>query len=1439
MKKKYLMIIQFIVLLIIVIGFVLYVFSKKTDIFDKEGFQNSEEYKSDFFDIKYEYYTLNKEESPAKVEVNQDILILDVGGAFGQVDISKMPWDSENKELSRDEVLWGSVPSDATIALFKKIYLANQLQDLNSLPFHDDTNEFHYEDPMFQYGTNNTSEAAAFQAANAVTQFAAPLIFGYIIGDRIEEAIRTKLETSIKRARLNAQLKGVESKPLRKIDVKRYKKAKLGGAISAAKKGETVTFFENTGFKRGKIGSVKAGQTVLKSADDVVPPKGFFKKIFAIIKKIFINKGTKLVAKGILVSIVVSTSLAWIPVVGQILDAAYNFIVTPLLILLSLPNGPITKAMDKWADSEGTCPTGSISLDQILPPGAEMLVAMIPILGDILDLFYPYLCSEIGTGLLVTKGPYNSPKYMDYPWLSTYFWNWPNYNGRYKTPVVQGKYLPTELMPSQPGYMGSLAKTTGANASYDLYNTPYNWTYGPYLNFDEFITSDPVRFDQVNKKLVAFQAQYDTQKFFPNNIFPSGSKFFYADFSDPNMLVDMAQFYYNFSIRNPTINEDNTVSVEIISKINYVIASSLYTCDVECEILNVTYDPSNGKSYNEYVTLNHDRRFYFAVDYTQEAPYYWENTATPGWATLDDKYDNAIYNLNEYLHRYNTFKPSEEVTPTVFIAAYEQIQNTSNTLSNIIASSNYTQDDYNIFNSNYLMAQSNYNDLIGIILKPTTTSGFDTQYRTRLDFRVSTVVGIKDELWNLQKGLNPISVSYEHPQYKLYGCTHLDDTAGSAYPPDIASLQDDSRKRVNFDVLPYLLRCANTFIDTNKCIDLSNVEQVIKMYKTQYPNKDIKSIVNIKAQGKNTCQFTWDEVNTGQNNLTRKEYKILYQTDLSSCTFCLPETLIAEGSSELPAIESIKMYKNTITDPISQQYNNDYNTRLGYKKAYYFQPTVTLSGPTSNIRNVTFSKVDNVDIIPRFDPNTFAQLPELVRPKKPIRISYPKPPESHLWKNSNDVCSNPDTLNKFILDYNNTNPSNKILSIIKAYTSDSNTCDLEVDLLYKYSENSNTVQRRTLSFNVKENVNEAFENIYTYDSLNNTDGLNIQAKTPNLNPPYSETGVTYGKPYNDKFNPTVISNISYFNNDLVTDFTKNTSGIVKNTRDLLIDLKGAQFLGDDSINCKKKCDDPEIMQRIMEQYNNDNKSKGRYDQENYKMYTIFKSATESADKCHIYFAQTNDYYADYYATNRISSNNYISESRPALRSVSMKQLPVTCDFVPVAGQTYIDISATDIALQSGIDTYASDSNFYTSSREDCTNLNCLDTSLISAAIEDYQNISGSIVTNVMKTIKVGNDTCDYNIIQDLNFQGDIVPDIESILRVRYKYPIYNKTNQNCASFTYEPAKTYDEETYKSDTFELQFAGNLDASDPKASPILSYLDTTNSTATLANAIQNVV
>lgn len=72
----------------------------------------------------------------------------------------------------------------------------------------------------------------------------------------------------------------------------------------------------------------------------------------------------------------------------------------------------------------------------------------------------------------------------------------------------------------------------------------------------------------------------------------------YCNFADPVMLNRMAQFYYDNAMLNPQINEDGTITIQMITGFVGVTASSELSCDVICTIKFVTYDPITGGNYS-------------------------------------------------------------------------------------------------------------------------------------------------------------------------------------------------------------------------------------------------------------------------------------------------------------------------------------------------------------------------------------------------------------------------------------------------------------------------------------------------------------------------------------------------------------------------------------------------------------------------------------------------------------------------------------------------------------------------------------------------------------------------------------------------------------------------------------------------------------------------
>lgn len=97
----------------------------------------------------------------------------------------------------------------------------------------------------------------------------------------------------------------------------------------------------------------------------------------------------------------------------------------------------------------------------------------------------------------------------------------------------------------------------------------------------------------------------------------------WVDFANINMLNKMAQFYYDASRKCVSTTNDGMITFEYISKFYGLISTTELTCDVQCEISQITIDPASGIKICETIvpvdggvitTMHHDRRFYFFKD---------------------------------------------------------------------------------------------------------------------------------------------------------------------------------------------------------------------------------------------------------------------------------------------------------------------------------------------------------------------------------------------------------------------------------------------------------------------------------------------------------------------------------------------------------------------------------------------------------------------------------------------------------------------------------------------------------------------------------------------------------------------------------------------------------------------------------------------------------
>ena len=1417
----------------------------------KEAFQvgPKPDIKSVFFDLSANFYNLREDEKPPSDKTPPDQVMLNIGGAFGDFDASRIPWDAENRAYLPSDALWGVVSQQATAALFNKMNDIKQTADVGKLPFNEEKKKFTYESPLFMTSASTQEEKIGLEAAEQIVNLAYPIVYELMARGELISTLKMLGKGTVSLGKMlgkvltiNGRLTQAAAKGLMLAGV--LSKTVDKAALKAADKlvGEAA---EKVGAevaeKAGAKGSAKATAAVAAKAGAEVGQEVAEKmsaKIGAKIAKIMGSVAMKTVGKVIQGFAISFVSLGAIPVIGPNLDIIYMAIVMPLMMVLTM-GGIIDGALEKVADTEGCCPPNSVPLNELLPEAGQMIISNIPIIGDILSLFFPYVCSMNGSGALVYKSVLTQPKWMEYSWLSCYYLQWPEYSCRIggRSRVNGKKYI------GGPSPRYDWNNGLGSAAPYTL----LTW-----------IADNQGQYCQTIRKFVGGQID-DSEK---QCVFPLPSmNFFYADFSESLMLKDMGIFYYNWALKNPTINNDGTITVEYISKINYVAASSLYTCDVMCEMIAVTFNPITGEDYSETLTYDRDRRFYYSCDNSVSAPRHWEDDSSrlTAWRALDDAYDLAVRDLN--------IKFGATTTAAALLTKYNLMMDASN---RYVYTSNLTMNSlsneiYEEFNTSVPM--SNLYNMVG---NDPVVREFYKAYKNanaKLPlYDVATIATVYNRAQDMFRfRYSPESPSHhtsqalKNNQYTLLGCTHLDYTASAAANPDTSRHEEDSRYRCNFDVTPFLVRCTGVNMSISKCIDASNIELVIYSYLLQNPTKRIKTINSIKAKGRNACEFIWNEATINlttrietnlSNNVTTT---VLYQQDLSSCTFSLPSNVNSNylfgsqtgASSPIgPPTTSLKMFKNPV-NPTDVNYSN--YTTLAYKEAKFkfpqFTPPKTM--PTSFIES-------NVDYVPRFNPATFKPIPDLIRPRKPIRVFYPGEDESNLGNYTSNYCADSAMLQRVLLSYNgNSNNTNKILQIVRTFTSSSNTCDMEVDVMYRAT---NQVKRTTMTMNMVEGFQTASAGSnrrFNYQSVNTSNyGLNIDRNTDSLSNPFQD-GVNFGDPYLRSFQRDVVPFTTFFNDDLIKGFTDKTKSIRDNTNRLLVGLTGSRHLGRPP--CNTRCQEPEIVQRIIEQYNKDGAASTRLGAENNSAIQVLNSATNSSNTCHVLLQNKLQLYGDFYSNDRNAANNYYTENKLKFKKVEMKDAG-NCTFYPVPNQEYQDISASDLALSSS----ANFNTYITPKRTGCPPVNCLQPELYEAAFEDYEEKTDNKIHKVKKAIAIGNNKCDYLINTSIMLSSGIrahrrfpasagqdpeeAEDLDFVLRVSYDAPIYtNSSTANCATdFNY----TY---RYNEGNFVLQTPDELnvdnqeyyqvvDSNSTFTSPLSGEIDDNN---TIRSAVKDLV
>ena len=503
----------------------------------------------------------------------------DVGTSLGTLDssISSVPWDSDNSSMLQKDTVWGYVSPEASKSIWNKAYYMNLFGDLANIST-DESGKFTYQSPVLGIEVNDPQAGAAA----AVGDFLIMNVVAPAIQNSISNISPIELQPSTRKL----------DKPITKVQrpVGPHLKSKMGG------------------------GKFKA----LRKAMSNRFTKWFAKKMQTFMAKFMIKKAALIASlQATAVSIGIATMGAGLPqaqsvvaMVSTILEVLGN-----ITMAISIVMAPV---LEQLIDGEGMCPNDYKALDKVIPVPANTFISMfIPVIGDIVDLFYPYVCfrkprDELTAGLASFVG------------------------GQF--PVALALFITAAVKDAQENTPWVVTKKRLESQPYTEDNTlsvAFTNQIQPALDGNGVGIIPP--------PLENFQIQA-----------PDGSKKArdWCNFANPIMLDRMANFYYKQASAYREMNEDGTVTFTYISRFLGVVASSELSCDVACAMTTVTFDPAQGNKVDVSVDTPFYRRFYFIKDPTDTQGYFTvtgcthqDETAPDATAVSSDEGANYVPSL--------------------------------------------------------------------------------------------------------------------------------------------------------------------------------------------------------------------------------------------------------------------------------------------------------------------------------------------------------------------------------------------------------------------------------------------------------------------------------------------------------------------------------------------------------------------------------------------------------------------------------------------------------------------------------------------------------------------------------------------------------------------------------------------------------------------------
>ena len=1190
----------------------------------------------------YEAYQESQDQADTADDAPPDELPPDVPPDFGvslgdfKSPVSDIPWDADNVTSLQKDILWGYVSPEASKSIWIKVYTQNLLSNLGNLNG-DDQGRFKYHAPLLDIDIYDPNAAIAAQAGEFLLMNA--------VFPKIQEVL--SIENIYNRFHKTSHK---PPKPILKVErpVGPVLKSKVGaGKFKALRK-----VFAN---KYTKWFTKKLTSMMTKMAIKIAALKASLQAAVA---------AAGLASFGTAVPYAESVAA----MISGILDILSTF--TMVLSTMMMP------ILEQLIDGEGMCPKEYKSLQTMIPQPAETIIAsFVPVIGDIIDMFYPYVCirkprDEVIAGLVA--------------FVSGAF------------PLALGLFITAAVKDAKEDTPIVVTKRRLEGQPYDEDSTLSVF----YANrIEPSIDGNGVGI--IPPPLDNFQIKRSDGTFAERD---------WCNFANPIMMDRMANFHYKYSYANPVIEDDGRHSYTYISGFIGVIASSELSCDAACIMKTITFNPVTGGDVTESTFSPTYRRFYFIKSLTDPQGYFTvtgctsEDDCAPDATALstDDgaNYVPSVPKVFDYTRITQTFDSNAVLAGEISGFTSLALSVGGGIVGSAVAA--LATDQISQLSS----------EAAGKVIKPASKDEQIDSYIAAAGCPIGTDACPKVNPNEPRKYILRTTSDYHH----INRGPVIEQSIG--YAPEINFCQG--------------IDGSGVLLTMDQCTDKANLRKAVEFYEVTYPTRRVKVVRAIEPRGIYGCYYLFDTVSydpaTNEEGIEYVPTETIAYYTIWNQTTCV-RSIIAFG--DYATADPIYKVPRTITIPVSLR---------------------TPGGPTVKYPTRVLKKKKG-------GPDEYVP----INPREPLVIPSKLPKSTTLGDPKtcpNITCDKRTVIDKLIVDFNkahpedpkNPNANRKIQAALKAWTSASDRCDYEVEML-RFSGGKRIVQKETLSMKVNLN-SECLVTRVSDGSDRINSGTFIQSNTPALSAPDTTGGILGYKSvvnaiqtiFNNTIKPILMAKPEVQLPAIATDANKNIETL-------------SQLIFNEQIlkACPtKSCRDLDVLKAIARQYNADNLPSEEFFVDKNVMGKILKSGVADETSCDVIFQNMRYEYDDVLQppANQVNTGMiYRFRLTPTGKPCQQD------DAYMVKPGDYFDVSNNAIGVRSSSTTlfqtsdgkYQRDANIGYTVPED-TPVDCRsDASLaaVKAGLAVATGTTANTYRSVLWSYRRSNNFCEYKIKKDV------------------------------------------------------------------------------------------